>query len=218
VSAAAVIVAGTIVVFLAVLDRRARRRRRALREALHEVRRPLQAMMLRRPPGSREGALLAQLRVAIADLERAVEGRRAGPVCRQRVSIAELLGDAEERWAGSAVTIEPPAADARLEGDRVRLGMALDNLIANGLEHGDGDVRVASRREARAVRLEVVNGERSDAGPPREGAGPPRGNGLRIAGRHAGADGGRVEGPRASGGRIVAAVELPGSDPGPTAA
>jgi signal transduction histidine kinase len=203
-----------------------RRRRLALREALHELRRPLHALMLERPPGSREGALLAQLRVAVADLEEAVEGRGARAPVRERLTVAELLREAEERWPGAPVAIDPPAdGSAAVEGDRVRLGMALDNLIANGLEHGGAGVDVSALADRRRLRLEVVNPEPREAAPPARLPGAPRGNGLRIAARHAAADAGRIAGPQRRAGeagedgeRIVAAVELPRTDPGPTAA
>ncbi len=58
----------------------------------------------------------------------------------------------------------PGDASATVEGDRVHLGMALDNLIANGLEHGGSGVSVVAREGRRRLHLEVVNGS-SDGGP-----------------------------------------------------
>lgn len=203
--------------------RRNRRRRLRLREALHELRRPMQSLILRARPEAPEPALLAQLQVALADLEDAAEGRRSRSRARGRFTIAELLRDAEQRWPGSPVAVSQPGdGSATVEGDRVHIGMALDNLIANGLEHGGAGVSVVAREGRRRLHLEVVNGSPLDQPPTRAPVGgpsrAPRGNGLRIASRHAAADAGRVRGPREQGGRVVAAVELPRPEPNPPAA
>lgn len=204
--------------------RRQRHRRRLLREAMHELRRPLQALALE--GDSRAGRPLhAQLRTALADLEQAIDGRR-GSRQRDPVALRELLDDAAGRWAGSPrpVVVERGGRGrgAVLEADRVRLGMALDNLIANGLEHGRGPVSVAASVGERTLRLEVRNGRRrgtrSPDGtvPPPKGIGDPRrGHGLRIAGREVACEDGELLPPRAAAdGAIVTAVELPRADGG----
>ncbi len=204
--------------------RRDRRRTVDLREALHELRRPLQSLILGADPAKPDHALLDQLRVALADLENAVEGRRPSSRRRGCFTAAELLRDAEQRWPGYPVAVSAPGdASATVEGDRIHIGMALDNLIANGLEHGGSGVSVVAREGRRRVHLEVVNGSAGGGSHPAEQRragedGPPRGNGLRIAARHAAADSGRLRRPREQGGRVVAAVELPRTDPRPPAA
>ncbi len=199
---------------------RERRRIRSLREAVHELRRPLQALALG-AERTDEDPLVAQLRTALADLDDAVAGRR--PCARREsFSLAELLEDARRRWVArdGSVRVEGAAEAVRLEADRVHLGMAVDNLIANGLEHGRGPVELGARVSDGSLLLEVRNGRRRGRRPPKgkgEGprglADPRRGHGLRIAGRVAAAQAGALIAPRPdSDGRIVAGVELPRSD------
>jgi hypothetical protein len=195
-----------------------RRRRRRVREALHELRRPLQAVAFARESG-REDPLLAQLRAALADLEDAIAGR-AEARRHSRVALDELLDDAARRWGRRSVRVTPPPGTAVLDADRVRLGMALDNLIANGLEHGRGPVEVAARVSDRSLRLEVTNGHRrgilpldGSIPPPKGLRDPRRGHGLRIARRQALSENGVLEPPRSRpDGSVVAAVELPRAD------
>jgi signal transduction histidine kinase len=197
---------------------RTRRRRRRVREALHELRRPLQAVALSRE-SEREDPLLAQLRAALADLENAIWGRAEARCC-DRVALDDLLDDAARRWGRRSVRVTPPPAAAVLDADRVRLGMALDNLIANGLEHGRGPVEVAARLSDRSLRLEVTNGRRRGILPLDGSIAAPkglrdsrRGHGLRIARRQARSENGALEPPRSrADGSVVAAVELPRAD------
>ena len=201
---------------------RHRVRRRLLREAAHELRRPLQALSLG-GEARMDGPLLAQLRTALADLDRAIEGQGAGRTS-DRIALRDLLDDAAERWGTRrpAVQIERGGRGrgAVVEADRVRLGMALDNLIANGLEHGHGPVSVAASVGERTLRLEVRNGRRRGTRvpdgrvPSPKGVGDPRrGHGLRIAGREAVRERGALLPPRAEdSGAILAAVELPRAD------
>ena len=203
------------------VDAGLRRRRQRVREALHELRRPLQAVVLAGDPG-RDHPLVAQLRTAMADLEDAIAGRAEAARRRDSVTPAELLEDASRRWRSrrAAVHVEPPPGEALLEADRVRLGMALDNLIANGLEHGRGPVEVAASLSERTLRLEVSNGRRRGSLPPDGTIAPPkgvsdprRGHGLRIADRQAASDDGTLMPPASRpDGSVVAAVELPRAD------
>ena len=198
-----------------------RRRRQRVREALHELRRPLQAVALTGDPG-RDHPLVAQLRTAMADLEDAIAGRAEPVRRRDPVTPAELLEDASRRWRSrqAAVRVEAPPSGALLEADRVRVGMALDNLIANGLEHGRGPVEVAASLSERTLRLEVSNRRRRGSlppdgtiAPPKGVADPRRGHGLRIASREAASGDGELMPPRSRpDGSVVAAVELPRAD------
>ena len=117
--------------------------------------------------------------------------------------------------------VATPPGGALLEADRVRLGMALDNLIANGLEHGRGPVDVAAQLSGRTLRLEVSNQRRRGILPP-DGSmpgpkgvpDPRRGHGLHIARRQAATEHGTLEPPRTlADGRVLAAVEVPLADP-----
>jgi hypothetical protein len=183
-----------------------RRRRQLLREALHELRRPLAGLLLSTADDPRGAALGEQVRAALSDLDSALEGRRSRRPARERLTVARLFDEARLRWAGAGVRISD-APDIELNADRVQLGMALDNLIANGLEHGSGEVLVSARSVDGSCRVEVTNGpavryatgERDLA----------RGHGLRIAGREAQREGGRLLAPCPAGRGIVTALELP---------
>ncbi len=217
--AAAALLALTLAVGLW-LRGRLRLRRRRIREAIHELRRPLQAVVLAGDPAG-DDPLMAQLRAAMSDLEAAIAGR-AGPRRRRPVALAELLDDAATRWRRmpAAVHVEPASAGALLEADRVRVGMALDNLIANGLEHGQGAVEVAASVSDQSLRLEVSSRRRRGSRPldgslraPKGVADPRRGHGLRIARREAASELGALMPPRSRpDGSVIAAVELPRAD------
>jgi signal transduction histidine kinase len=208
---------GAALVFTRVLLRRVvslrRRQRRLVREAVHELRRPLAAYVLAVEPGPRTDALREQIEVALRDLDAALEGS-AAPRPSERTTLARLLDEARLRWRGNAVRIEAGPADAVLAADRIHLGMALDNLIANGLEHGAGEVRVDARRVEGGCRVEVSNGLPRPA-PPSEHD-PARGHGLRIAARELEREGGRLVPPRCTRAEVVAAIELPAARSLPT--
>jgi signal transduction histidine kinase len=150
---------------------RAGRRREALNRALHELRRPLQAVALlpegedrngRSDGGMAPGKLELALG-ALDDLDRQINGGEAplrlrpmlcrpwveGALGRWRVAAGSAGSPVELRWrAGSAIVL----ADPRL------LAQALDNLIVNAIEHGGPPIRVeASIADAR-VRIAVVDG------------------------------------------------------------
>ena len=209
--AAATVTALACVAALVIRDRRLRRR---LRECLHELRRPAQLLAL--TEGEDRGGALEQLAAGLDDLGAAVDGRPTERR-RQRVVLDDLLAEASARWAASPVRFELDAPAAELDCDRVRLGMAIDNLIANGLEHGGDVVRVDAAAAGRAVRVEVRN---PGAAPPRarRRRDPRRGHGLRLVGREIEAERGSAEAPRFEAGETVAAVELPRGGPGPEAA
>jgi hypothetical protein len=158
---------------VAVADRvRARRRRRSLNEALHELRRPLQALVLAPPtPGSRpEGRLSDHLGLALealAELDREVNGGVA-PAPRRLQDARALAIDTVERWRGPAavsgrrIELVWRAGRATVSCEPSRLARALDNLIANALEHGRSTVRLEGTRRRDRLRLVVADG--ADAG------------------------------------------------------
>ena len=185
--------------------------------ALHELRRPLQVAMLAlagRPRPASAMACLEQAAAALEQLEHAL-GLRAAPEPGRadRVAGADLLADARLRWQGLAtddcaapVTVDRADRDLELRGDRRRLGAALDNLIANALEHGPGGPRVELRADPAGVALRVANGAAASAGQPAPSL---RGHGLAVAARTASELGGRLERPQLEGGRIVSGLTLP---------
>jgi signal transduction histidine kinase len=101
-----------------------------------------------------------------------------------------------------------------VRGDRLRLGQAVSNLLANAVEHGSGRIELSARAAGGRLRIEVA-----DEGPglpapvaalargARGGIGR-RGRGLAIASAIVVRHGGRiVTAPSARGARVI--VELP---------
>jgi len=190
-----------------VAERRLRSRRRdSLNRRLHELRRPLQVLALDtdRAPGRRDQ--LAQALAALQDVEHELNGDerpRRTAVVDARALAAETVG----RWRGPAalegrsIELAWTAARATLVGDEVAIAGALDNLVANALEHGRGSIRVEGTARAGRLRLSVADG--ADAGEPavrpsapprvvhRHQAGARRGHGLRIVAEVAADHGGR---------------------------
>ncbi|MEA2189101.1 MAG: hypothetical protein QOK16_4112, partial [Solirubrobacteraceae bacterium] len=137
------------------------------------------------------------------------------------VEVAELLQEQFASWHAVAGAFDSylllgcVMAGALVQGDRLRLGQAVSNLIANALEHGSGRVELTARAVGdRHVRIEVI-----DEGPglPRpvseltrraRGGRGQRGRGLAIAADIAERHGGRiVAAPTPHGARI--GLELP---------
>jgi signal transduction histidine kinase len=91
--------------------------------------------------------------------------------------------------------------------DPVRIAQALDNLIANALEHGAGPITIEGARRGGRIELAVRDGGTRPVRRIRESREPRRGHGLRVARSLARGNGGRL---RLRAGRdTVAAIELP---------
>jgi signal transduction histidine kinase len=217
---------------------RAGRSRGALNRALHELRRPMQALTLTPSAGGRNGAVwgdgdrhgsLELALLALDDLDREINGGEApvrlrpvlcrpwveGSLGRWRVAAGRLGSPVELRWRAGAATV---LADPR------RLAQALDNLIVNAIEHGGPPIRVEGSRSADRVRIAVLDrgcsnraAESGSAASARAGAGAVagrwrirggRGHGLEVAARIAAQHGGRFMVRRGPRG-TVAALELP---------
>lgn len=183
------------------------RRRSDLNEALHELRRPLQALALAAPAGDEAFERSLQIAsAAVEKLEREINGE-IHEVAPELVSLRPLVEAAAERWRRRAELESrslrgfwsgPPMV---VRGDRVGLTQALDNLISNGIEHGSGEVVVEGRAELDGALLVV-----RDGGAPRSLRAPVRpcsrrlwsrldgrnrhGHGLRVVRRTAAALGG----------------------------
>lgn len=166
------------------------RRRIALNEAMHELRRPLQAIALSASASAeRAGAFESSLRMAAAAADRLdceINGRSS--LGRTEVtSLRPLAESAVERWQVRAslekrvLSLKWEAGDPLLPADAVQLGQVLDNLISNGLDHGSGEVVVEAKQGCRAIRLVVLNQKRAQSVDLRRAA---RYRWTGISGRH----------------------------------
>lgn len=194
--------------------------KRRLNHAMHELRRPLQALTLLHdgvpsasPPGAARRGLLELAAAALAELDGAVNG---GAVQRpiKEVSCRELVLASLERWrpvAGDGIRVYWDAGAALVEGDPIGMAQAFDNLIANAIEHGGPPLVITGATVAGRLRVTVANGAPGGAAEQdfnlarSSGA---RGNGVAIVSRIASAHRGRFALCR-SGSGCVAALELP---------
>jgi signal transduction histidine kinase len=148
---------------------RSGRRRVAINEALHELRRPLQALALAGPSGrGAQGAVASSVRLAAAALERlerAVNGD-PGLAVREPVRVESVLRSAVGRWkarvvlAGGSLELRWRAGEVVVEGDRTGLEQAVDNLIVNAIEHGGPTILVEGRCRGAGLRITVVDSGR----------------------------------------------------------
>lgn len=149
---------------------RAGRRRSALNEALHELRRPLQAVALASGPqlGGSDGAgePIELAAAALERLDREINGDSLAPVVGA-VDVARLAQSSVARWQGRVRLVEGSlelrwnAARALVTGDRNALGQALDNLIVNAIEHGGPTIVVAACLRKGRLRIAVVDSGRA---------------------------------------------------------
>lgn len=176
-------------------------RARRLNRCFHELRRPLQSASLAldgaRPNPDVARSCLDQAAMAAADAEAVVNGGRHAPVLA-RVAIAEVLDDARRRWSlAERVRVDSSVVEAALLADPRRLAAALDNLIANALEHGSGPVEVTAGLSGGGVaRFAVSDRGGLVASGPRSRS-PRHGHGLAVASEVAEAGGGRLVPPHA---------------------
>ena len=206
---------------VAVVDRiRGSRRRDRLNRALHELRRPLQALALagQQHPGSASAQLELTFDALFA-LDREINGSPAAGEMRPADARA-LVEQAIERWRETAarrsrtIELKWDANGSRLVCVRSAIARALDNLIANSLEHGSGSLRVEATARAGRLRLMVADGVapagRSGGHPVGRGPrrDPRRGHGLRVVADVAAEHGGRFVACRHQGG-VTAVLELP---------
>lgn len=192
-------------------------RTEALNRALHEVRRPLQALALGAAPhlGSNGDAPppLELAVCALADLDRVVNGQPAlagKRLLRLRPVVEGCVG----RWApaaeldGGRLELDWRAGAAAVVADPKRIAQAVDNLVLNAIEHGAPPVRLGVGLCDRGVRISVC-----DRGtPPRRASSrsrdPRSGHGLQIVATVAAEHGGSFSIASAAG-TTRAVLELP---------
>ncbi len=218
----------TLALALVGLSIRAGRRRNALNEALHELRRPLQTLALMAPgsrgiagarmPGTVQVALSALARME-AELNGGERERRLGPVpCRALVESAIGRWRSRAGLAGGTIELRWRAGVPVLRGDRAELSQALDNLIVNAIEHGGPAITVDAVTRGQNLRIAVADNGSARRPASRDGSpaavvarlsGRRRhGHGLSVVRRVAAAHGGRFALERSEEGSL-AVLELP---------
>ena len=170
---------------------RAGRRRSALNEALHELRRPLQAVALASGPqlgGSTSDEEPIELAAAALErLDREINGGPLVPVLGS-VDATALARSAVDRWqarvqvAEGSLELRWNAGEALVSGDRSALAQALDNLIVNAIEHGGPTIVVAGRLLEGRLRIAVVDSGRARRSRSRRNG--PTQMIARLSGRH----------------------------------
>jgi signal transduction histidine kinase len=144
------------------------RRRSALNEALHELRRPLQAVAL--AAGSRVTAPssddpIGLAAAALERLDREINGIPPAPIwgavdTHTLVQAAVGRWQARARFSEATLELRWNAGRAIVNGDRGALAQVLDNLILNAIEHGGPTIVVAVRRRNGRLRIAVVDSGR----------------------------------------------------------
>lgn len=210
---------------------RSARRRGALNEALHELRRPLQSLVLAAGSGGAvrdiEGpAELAT--VALERLEREINGRLS-LVSPEVLTARPLLRAAVSRWqaraslSGGSLELRWRAGEALVAAERFELAQALDNLIVNAIEHGGPAIAVEAAPVGRALHIRVSDSGRASRPVARRETPAElvarlcgrsrRGHGLQVVRRFAARHGGRFS-LRCSEHGSCASLELPLADAG----
>lgn len=204
------------------------RRRTALNEAMHELRRPLQALSLALPTDSDgQNAVDSSLRLAAAALDR-LDREINGDIAEVGIGpvpVRSLLEEAVQRWssqvrrAGGGIRLHWLSDEQWVQGSGIELAQAVDNLINNAIEHGGGDVTIEGRREGTwlLVSTRDCGGHAAAVRRPRR---RPRsrsrhGHGLRVVARVARAHGGSFRLRRAGSGaeaRLRLPLHLPEED------
>jgi hypothetical protein len=198
--------------------------KRTLNRALHELRRPLQALVLLEdrgsgpaaaPPRASRRGLLELAASALRDLDGALNGASPERPLRRFCSRESVMA-CLERWRPAAsdaggIRVYWDAGPATVEGDPAALAQALDNLVLNAIEHGGPPIVITGARVAGRIRITIANGVRPQQGSRRRD--PRHGHGLEVVASVASSHGGRFALCEAAGG-CVAALELPLAEPG----
>jgi signal transduction histidine kinase len=149
------------------------RERSFVAHASHELRTPLALLRTELELALRRPRDVVELRTAIestaAEVDRlerlsedllllAQSGEGGLPVHRESVRVAELFAGVAARCAPALAeqrrSVDVTSTDICVHADRRLLQQALTNLVANALEHGEGDVRLEARE--RPLDVEIV--------------------------------------------------------------
>lgn len=137
------------------------RRRALLNAALHELRRPLQALSLLVSGPDRPVEATLEMAVAAVDqLDREINGC-SSLTETERFCVRPIVEATVERWrpiairAGRSLELLWSGGDGELEGRPVALAQVVDNMISNAFEHGGGAIALEVEVERGLCRLSV---------------------------------------------------------------
>ena len=156
-----------LMLVLAAREWQARGRRQALNTALHELRRPLQTLLLTGDPGSAAVApvpasILGQAVTALADMDREINGSGVA-ASRVRLDVHGLIDSCARRWrsraslAEASISVRWQGPEAEVLGDPGLLSRALDNLVVNAIEHGGTRIEISAEPGQDEVEGEVID-------------------------------------------------------------
>jgi signal transduction histidine kinase len=146
------------------------KRRNALNEALHELRRPLQAVALAVGPQpaatGADGDPMGLAAAALERLDREINGGSLTPAWslidgHSLVQAAVGRWQARVRLADGSLELRWNAGRAIVRGDRTAIAQALDNLVVNAIEHGGPTIVVAVQRREGQLRIAIVDSGRT---------------------------------------------------------
>lgn len=149
-------------------------RRSLLNRALHEARRPLQAIALSLPagPGRMTPALpVWQAIRALGEVDRQInggppDGLRPEPIaCRLMTEACVRRWQSRARMSGGGIEFRWTGPEALVTGDPAILSAAIENLIVNAIEHGGPRIIVRALVIGQRLRIEVSDdgrGKRPD--------------------------------------------------------
>ncbi|MCB0862455.1 MAG: HAMP domain-containing histidine kinase [Solirubrobacterales bacterium] len=153
-------------------------RRHLVNRALHEARRPLQAIALALPagPGRMTPALpVWQAIRALGEVDRQVNGGapdqiRPEPIaCRLMTEACVRRWQSRARMAGGGIEMRWTGPEALVTGDPAVLSGAIENLIVNAIEHGGPRIMVRVLVIGRRLRIEVTDDGQEKRSPDRYG-------------------------------------------------
>lgn len=151
---------------VAAREARSAHRRNLVNRALHEARRPLQAIALSLPAGP--GRLTPALPVwqairALGEVDRQVNGGAADQLRPEPVACRLMTEACVRRWqsrarmAGGGIELRWTGPEAVVTGDPAVLSSAIENLIVNAIEHGGPRIIVRALVLGQRLRIEVVD-------------------------------------------------------------
>lgn len=165
-------------------------RRSLVNRALHEARRPLQAIALSLPagPGRMTPALpVWQAIRALGEVDRQInggppDGLRPEPIaCRLMTEACVRRWQSRARMSGGGIEFRWTGPEALVTGDPAVLSAAIENLIVNAIEHGGPRIIVRALVIGQRLRIEVSDDGRSRR--PGERGGSPAEVLARLRGR-----------------------------------